>query len=193
MKKLYFGLILIFIIFLFGCSKNVEETTSSGGGISKSVDVKVNVEDSKVTDNPEVKKEGKKEQFELTTDKKRYNTGNSLKLSFVNNFDKDVKVRLSEGINLIKVEGDSKVQYGATKLLCECDKQCEPKMNNYDVPAGGNLVIPLAFNLQIESCAKGQKVSRDLEKGVYKTKIEYLNRGETDIWREIESNIFIVS
>lgn len=188
MKKLYFGLILIFVIFLFGCSKEVEETTSSGGGISKSVDVKVNVEDKK-----EVKTEEKKEQFELTTDKKRYNTGNSLKLSFVNNFDKDVKVRLGEGINLIKVEGDSKVQYGATKLLCECDKQCDPKINNYDVPANGNLVIPLGFNLQIESCAKGQKVSRDLEKGVYRVKIEYLNRRETDIWREIESNIFIVS
>jgi len=188
MKKLYFGLILIFVIFLFGCSKDVEETTNSAGGISQTVDVKVNVEDKK-----EVKTEEKKETFELTTDKKRYNSGNSIKLSFANNFDKDLKVRTADGISLIKIEGDSNIQYGTTKLLCECDKQCEPKKSSYDVPSGGNLVIPLPFNLQTESCVKGQKVSRDLEKGVYRTKIEYLDRGETDIWREIESNIFIVS
>ena len=146
MKKSFFALlaIIILVLLLIGCKPKTEnqiEETSAGPG--KNVEVKVNVVD-------EPKADVKKEPFVLKTDKKRYSKGGSLYLTFENNFEKDVKIRVGDGLSLFKVENGGNVNYGATKLGCECEKQCEQKMNNYDVPTKGQTTIPLMFNLEIE-------------------------------------------
>ena len=109
------------------------------------------------------------------------------------NYDKDVKIRYEDGLKLVKLEGSSAINYGATKLACECSQQCEAKVNTENVVAGGSFTIPMLFNLQIESCSKGKKVMRNLESGVYKAEIDYLDRGEIEVWRKISSNTFIVT
>ncbi len=181
-------LILIFVVafLLISCKSKTIEIAEETNGVGKAVDLKVEIKD-------EPKAEEKEEIFALKTDKKRYNAGNGLYLTFKNNHEKDTKIRIGEGINLFKLEGDSVIDYGATKLACECDKQCEPKVNNYDAPTKSTFSIPIMFNLGIEVCSKGKKVNRELESGVYKVGVEYLDRGETDVWRKIESNTFIVS
>ena len=181
MKKSYLALILIILVILIGCTKKVIETTSE----EKKTEVKTE-------ENPKAV-EVKKEKFELNTDQKRYSMGGNLGLTFVNNYDKDVKIRYEDGLKLVKLEGSSAINYGATKLACECSQQCEAKVNTENVVAGGSFTIPMLFNLQIESCSKGKKVMRNLESGVYKAEIDYLDRGEIEVWRKISSNTFIVT
>jgi len=190
MKKSYLALILIILVILIGCTKKVIETTSE----EKKTEVKTEEKKTEVKteENPKAV-EVKKEKFELNTDQKRYSMGGNLGLTFVNNYDKDVKIRYEDGLKLVKLEGSSAINYGATKLACECSQQCEAKVNTENVVAGGSFTIPMLFNLQIESCSKGKKVMRNLESGVYKAEIDYLDRGEIEVWRKISSNTFIVT
>ncbi len=191
MKKGFFVLIAIIILvfILIGCKPKTETTETPSNGVSsgpgKSVDIEIKVEDKPKT-------EVKKEPFALKTDKKRYSVGESLSLTFENNFGKDLRVRVGEGLSLLKLEDNSEVNYGATKTGCDCGKQCDPKMNEYDVITGSTFSIPIMFSLSVENCKDGKKVIRDLESGIYKTSVEYLNREEGS-WKKVESNIFIVS
>ncbi|MBI4154640.1 hypothetical protein HY498_00975 [Candidatus Woesearchaeota archaeon] len=191
MKKSYLALILIILVILIGCSKKITETTSEEKPKNevKTEEKKTEV---KTEENPKAV-EVKKEKFELNTDQKRYSAGSNLGLTFVNNYDKDVKIRYEDGLKLVKLESDSAINYGVTKLACECGQQCEAKINTESIAASGSFTIPMLFNLQIESCSKGSKVMRNLESGVYKAEIDYLERGEIEVWRKISSNTFIVT
>ena len=189
MKKRILGLILIFVvIFLIGCSK--AETSNVN---TKIEDSEVKEEKKEVKTKTKEVKEEKVETFELKTDKKRYNRGSSLTLSFVNNYEKDTKIRLGDGLTLLKSEEGAFVRFGTTKLACECSKECEPKLNTYDVTTKSTIIIPVLFSLKTETCTDGRKGERSLENGVYKAEVEYLERGEVDNWKKLSSNTIIIT
>ncbi len=125
-KRIILVVILIFSILLFGCSKQIKDTTQYDLPLEEYWRIGIPV------GAPEIS------EVQLETDKVVYTQAELIKLTITNNFDKNISFRENQGANLLGA-GLRKFSNGdwiASTIYgdwCPCGMECEPIINGIDL------------------------------------------------------------